>query len=881
MLIFVKIQSYLRNFLLRSRVEADLQQEVHAHLEMLTDDNVRAGMDRNEAERAARIELGGIEQVKEQVREQRMGNWIHSVLSDCRYALRQLRKSSAFTAVAIFTLVLGIGANTAIFSFADLLLNHPVSLAHLNGLVSVDQIRADGEEALLAPANFRDLRAEIRNLDSFASYQEWPASLAGPNGAEEYAGVRVSEDFFTTLEAEPLLGRGFLAEEYRPGENHVALLSYGLWQREFAGDPQVVNKTLRLDGENYRIVGLMPANFQFPPGGAQFWVPLVFDQVESGDRTHRTLATVGRLSRTASLEQSRAELETLWNGLQQRYPKANRQWKLSVLSLRDRLVDEDSRQFAMLFLGVAGFVLLIACVNVANLQLARASSRERELSIRAAFGAGRRRIVRQLLTESLVLALTGAAGGLLLAFWLVALLRANMPAQVREISDISGMRVDGRAFIFTLLAATASGLLSGAIPAFRSARVNLRDGLEMGSTRVSGGGQRLPRIFVIAEVFLAVVLLIGAGLMVKGFYALASHQTAMDPQTLLTFHVNLSAKRYSSSVQRQAFSTRLLERLRSIPAVVSVSAASGLPYSFYENDVKALSDKSGGAPISDLPTVMQESIFNNYFHTLHLPLLQGRLFDERDSPGAPPVAIVSESLAQRLFPGEQAVGRHMKLPESNSPNDWITVVGVVANIRHEVYDRSFRSILYRPLAQAPESAMDFALRTSIDPHNLSATVRATVSDLDPGQPITLFQTMSEQINRQASALQFVAALMGLFGLIAILLSSAGIYGLVAGSVAERRREIGIRMALGARPIQVLAMVVRLAIVLVGIAGALGLLVGFLVAYLLSSLLYGVHAWDPRVYVMVPTLLLLVALLASFLPALRATRVDPMVALRYE
>jgi putative ABC transport system permease protein len=526
---------------------------------------------------------------------------------------------------------------------------------------------------------------------------------------------------------------------------------------------------------------------------------------------------------------------------------------------------------------VAGFVLLIACVNVANLQLARASNRERELSIRAALGAGRRRITRQLLTESIVL---GAAGGLLLAFGLVALLRANMPAQVREISDVSGMRVNGRAFVFTLLAAMASGLLSGAIPAFRSAQVNLRHGLEMGSTRVSGGGQRLRRIFVIAEVFLAVVLLIGAGLMVKGFYALASHQTGMDPQTLLTFHVNLSAKRYSS-LQRKEFFTQLLERLQSIPEVSSVAAVSGLPYSFYENDVKVLSDRSSSASISDLPTAMQESISSSYFRTLHLALLEGRLFDDHDGSGAPGIAIVSESMAQRLWPREQAVGRRLKLPESNSPDEWITVVGVVANIRHEVYDHSFRSILYRPMAQAPESAMDFALRTSIDPHNLAATVRSTVADLDRTQPITLFQTMSEKINAQASALQFVAALMGLFGFIAILLSSAGIYGLVAGSVTERRREIGIRMALGARPKQVLVMVVRLALVLVGIAGALGLMVGFLVAYLLSSLLYGVHAWDPSIYVTVPILLLLVTLLASLLPALRATRVDPMVALRYE
>jgi putative ABC transport system permease protein len=608
---------------------------------------------------------------------------------------------------------------------------------------------------------------------------------------------------------------------------------------------------------------------------------LVLDNAEASDRTYGTVDTIGRLGNSATLLQSRAELETLWNGLQQRYPQANRDWKLSVLSLRDRLVDNDSRQFAILFLCVAGFVLLITSVNVANLQLARASSRVRELSIRAALGAGRTRIARQLLTETLLLGLIGTGGGLLVSLWLVNIMRANMPAQVRQICDVSGMRVDGRAFLFALLAAGSSAFLAGAVPALRSSQLNLRDGLESGGERVSGGGHQLRRIFVVAEVFLAVVLLIGASLMVKGFYALVSRQTAMEPATLLTFHVNLSAKRYPSPVQRQEFVSALLERLKGTPGIVSASAISGLPYSFYENDVKAFSDDLRASAITDLPTAMQESISDDYFRTLRLPLLTGRFFDIRDHAGAPQVAIVSETLAQRLWTGEQAVGRRLKIPGKNSSSEWITVVGVVADIRHEVYDRSFRSILYRPMAQAPDSTMDFALRASIDFHNLSESVRASVANLDPSQPITMFQSMSEKISGQASALQFVATLMGLFGFIAMLLSSAGIYGLLAGAVAERRREIGIRMALGARPAQVLAMILKVALMLVAGAGGLGLVVGFVLAQLLSSLLYGVHAWDASVYVLVLAVLLVVTFVAVSVPAFRATRVDPLVALRYE
>jgi putative ABC transport system permease protein len=877
----VKARSFVRNLLWSRQVEADLDQEVRSHLEMLTEENLRAGLPLLEAQRTARIELGGIDQLKERVHDAQIGNWLQSVLCDCRFALRQCRRSPAFSIAAILTLALGIGATTAIFSFADFLLDHPVSLRGLSRLVSVDEIRNDGEERALPPGNFRDLRAEMGSLQSFAGYQEWTAALLVTKGAEECNGVRVSEDFFATLATEPYLGRFFLPDEYRRGKNGVAILSYGFWQRQFAADPRVIDKTLKFAEGSYVIVGVMPASFKFPPGEVQFWVPLAVDDALASNRAEGLLATVGRLKPGTTLEQSRAELNVLWTHLQQQSPEANRQWKLSVLSLRGRLVDEDSRQFALLFLCVAGFVLLIACVNVANLQLARAASREQELSIRAAIGAGRARIVRQFLTESLLLAVLGGAAGLLFALWGVALMRANMPAQVREISDVSGMRMDVRAFLFTALSAAIAGLLSGATPAFRGARVNLRDSLERGGTRIVSGGQRLRGAFVISEVTLAVVLLIGAGLMAKGFRQLANHHVAMHPDTLLTFHLNLSPNRYASRQQRQSFYYDLLDRLREVPAVEAVSAVSGLPYSFYENDLKARSDASPAAALSDLPTVMQESTSDDYFGVLRLPLLEGRFFDPRDGAEAPPVAIVSESLARRLWPGVSAVGHRLGLPDSNSPDKWITVVGVVADIRHEVYDRSFRSILYEPISQVPGASMDFALRTSVDPDRLIRTVRSAIADLDPAQPVTALQSMTKKINQQASALQFVATLMGLFGLIAIVLSTAGIHGLIAYSVAERRCEIGVRMALGARPIQVLAAVFRAASTLVGIGGSIGLVLGFILAQLLSGMLYGVRAWDPTIYANVPCLLVFVTLLATCMPALKAARIDPMVALRYE
>jgi predicted permease len=862
------------------RLLSDLDQEIREHIELATQENIERGMKPEEARYAALRKFGNVTQAKEDARQVWGILWLEQLGQDVRFGLRQLRRSPAFTLVAIFTLAVGIGATTAIFSFADLLLDHPVALQHLDRLVSVQETNADGQGVPLSPANFLDLRAQTHSLQNFASYQEWPANLVGANGAQEANGVRVDQEFFATVEARPVSGRLFYPGEYASGKNYVVILSYAFWNREFAGDPEVLGKTLRMDEHRYTVVGVMPPEFQFPPGGTQFWIPLSLDNA-AGERVHGALSAVGLLKPGMNLQQSRAELATVWSSLQQRFPEANRAWKLSAVSLRDGLIDEDSRQFAVLFLFVAGFVLMIACVNVANLQLARAASRERELSVRTAVGAGRTRLVRQLLTESVVLAVIGGAAGLLLAVWGVAVMRGHMPPQVREICDVSGMQVNLRAFVFTLFTATAAGLLSGTIPALRASNVNLRDSLEAGGTRIVSGTQRLRGVFVVSEVTLSVVLLIGAGLMVKGFASLASRQTFMHPDTLVTFHLNLPSSHYTTPQQLEIFYTRLLERLSGIPGVTEVSAVSGLPYSFYENDQKALSDQSQGSRPTDLPTVMQETISENYFRALRLPLREGRFFDQRDAATAPAVGIVSESLARRLWPGAEALGRHLRLPDSDSPSSSITVVGIVADVQHEVYDRAFRSILYRPLAQAPASSMDFAIRTTGRPSGVAASVHSIVGELDPELPVTLLQTMSDKINGQASALRFVAALMGLYGIVAILLSAAGIYGLIAHSVAERRREIGIRMALGARPSQVLRMVLKLALCLVGIGGGVGLAVGFILAQLLSSFLYGVKAWDPAIYGTIPPLLMIVGVSATLIPAIHAARVDPMVTLRYE
>jgi putative ABC transport system permease protein len=794
-----------------------------------------------------------------------------------------LRKNPGFTVVAVLTLALGIGANTAIFTLAHLLLNKPVSFPQLDRLMSASVITPGGDERPLAPANYLDLRAQTKSLESIAAYEEWAAGVQGQNGPEEIRGVRVSEGFFATLGVQPTpaQGRVFLDEDHQPGREHVVILSYGLWQREFGGDTHVLGRELRLDGENYEIVGIMPASFQFPLGGQQFWAPLALSSAEKSERAKDILATVGRLKDGATLEGARAEMETVWAQLQRQYPRQNGERQLSVLSLRARLVNEDSRAFVILFLFVAGFALLIVCVNVANLQLSRAGSRRREIAVRVALGATRIRLIRQLLTESVMLAVMSGALGLLLAVWGVSLLRTNLPEQVRRICDLTGLHVDVQAFIFMLFVAVASGVLSGLAPALQGSRMDLRARLETGSGRIVGGGKRLRNIYVISEVVLSVVLLIGAGLMVKGFSALANHHPGLEPQSLLAFHVNLPSSRYVGSRQRATFYEKGLARIKSLPAVQGVAVASGVPYSFYENEVGVISDEHTEVRSDQAPTAMQESITSDYFRVMHIPLLAGRHFDQRDGDGAPAVGIVSESMARRLWPGRAVVGRRVKLLERDADPEWITVVGIAADVRHEVYDRAFRSILYRPMEQAPDNSMDFIVRSFGEPKQLFAMVRSAIGEVDKGEPVTHLQTMAQKITEQASALHMVAALMGLFGLAAIILSAAGMYGVITYSVTERRREIGIRMALGAQRAEVVKMVMREGLLYAVVGGAIGMGLGSFLARLLSSLLYGVQAWDLAVYAGVPVLLLVVSIVATLMPAMRAARVDPMMALRYE
>lgn len=804
---------------------------------------------------------------------------MEGLLKNIALGLRGLRKSPTFTAVAIATLALGIGANTTIFSLADLIIRQSVALPEIDHLAVVDEQSAGSEDEGISPANYLDLRLASKSFEQLAAYQYWSASASGQGQLEELHGVKVSADFFATVGVRPTLGRTFLPEEEASGQNGEVIISSALWKERFAADPTAVGKTLELDGEPYTLIGVMPARATFPLGAPAFWIPLAMGPGMRADRHELTLHTVGRLRAGVSLEQARAEIDTLWRQLTALYPEPNRNRFAHVVSLHDYIVLDYNRQFALLLMGAVGFVLLIVCANIATLQLARGAKRQLEIAIRSALGASRLCLFRQLLGESMILALAGGALGAALAVYGVAVLRRTLPSDVRWFCDVDSLGVNMTGLLFTTGVAIIAGLLAGLAPAWQHSRVEISSALVEGGERIVGRrGHGWWSAFVVTETALAMVLLIGAALMVKGFGLLAAGPAGLEPASLLTFHVTLPEAQYSQSQKIAELQDELLQRLSAQPDVHSVALASGIPYSFYGDTADLIVQGAQPAP-SQAPVAMPESINVDYFRTMHILLREGREFNAGDSGRSLPVCIVSRTMAETLWPGQSAIGKQLKIASPNPLNAWITVVGTVADVQHEIYDRSFRSILYRPYQQAPPRSADFVLRTGSRPLRLAVAVRSEIHRLGPDVPVENLESMSELIAGQASALQYVAVLMAAFGAVALILAAIGVYGVMANSVTERWREIAIRMALGAHSCRLLATVMRRALLFAAIGTTLGSALALSLARLLSSLIYGVSAWDTRIFVTAPVLLAAVALVACYLPARRATRMDTMATLR--
>jgi putative ABC transport system permease protein len=804
---------------------------------------------------------------------------------DIRYGERMLRKSPGFAITAVLTLALGIGATTAVFSVCDSLLWKPIALPHLESLAMVLQGVPDAPNDWNSspPADLDDVRRQSTALENFATWDRGMANIVGSGGQPERAmQTLVSANFFTTFGVQPVLGRGFQEGEDQPGREREVVLSDRLWRRSYAADPTIVGQNIRLDDQNFLVTGVMPASFDFPMA-TELWTPLALTPEQRVNRRGNQLEAAARLKPGRTLEQAGAELASLAARLEKSNPDTNKGRHYMAIPARRYMVDSYTQQYVIMLLCSVIFVLLIACANVANLQFARATGRLREVAVRTALGASRWRVITQLVTESMLLSVAGALFGLLIANWGMGMIRGGMPPEIeRFILGWKEIHLDARTLLFTLVAALMSGILAGLAPAWQCSRPNLTDALKEGGRGGSTGGarHRLRNILVASEVALAVVLLAGAGLMVRGFRKLTENGERLEPARILTMRLAITDNKYHEPHQRIAFYRDVLDRIRALPGVRTAAAATALPYTGHSNG-RAFTIEGRPAEPDQLPNGMYQVTTPAYFDLARIPLVAGRLLRETDGAEAPKVALISQSMAQRWWKNQSPVGQHIRLGGLDSKSPWLTIVGVTGDIMQNPYDREPRRIIYVPFPQAPQLWMDIGVRTAGDPLALAPAVSAAIRAVDREQPITDLETMARAIHNRAIGLNYMAVLMGIFGLLALALSAIGVYGVMAYMVSEQTHDIGIRLALGAERQNVLAMIFRRGMLTIAAGLAVGLPIAWGFARLMASLVFGVAPNDAATFVSIPLALIAAASLAIYIPARRATKIDPIVALRYE
>ena len=813
-------------------------------------------------------------------------------MRDIRYSLRRLLKSPAFTGIVILTLGLGIGANTAIFSVVNTVLLRPLPFREPDRLITINHFYRSAAlnnlEAGVSAIGFRDYRDKTKSFQNVAVESGWNANLTGTGDPERVPASRVSGDYFKVLGVPAALGRTFGPDEDVQGKNQVVVISNGLWRRVFGADPHVVGKTIQLNSQSYTVVGVMPEGFySFFNRNADIWTPLALDPSQfTPDRyTNEWLNLLARLQPGVSVHQAAAEMTALADQLKRTYPnQLGPEWTLKVTSL-NQLATGKIRPALLVLLGAVGFVLLIACANVANLLLARVTSRQKEIAIRTALGAERWTLVRQLLTESVILAIAGGVLGLAIAYWSVKSLVAAVPSIPRG----SEVGIDGTVMLFTLGVSVFTGLLFGIVPALQTSRSSLhetlKDGGRSGSADVSGAVMR--RVLVVGEVALALMLLIGAGLMIESVARLQHVNPGFDPDHLLTFDVALPNVKYPSDTARRQFFDAALERIGQVPGVVAVGGTSTMPFS---GDWSTASFQIQGytpGPKQPGPWGDIRIVSPDFFRTLRIPIEQGRVFTQQDGPGQHWVAVIDEEFVHKYFRDQNPLGKRITfgpLPGSKEPA-WIDIVGVVGHTMHEALDAKPRIQLYLSYRQLPPafsmSNMSVAVRTTGDPLLMARPVREALHTVDKDMPMSNVKSMNDMLETSLGQRRLSMILLGAFSAIALLLASLGIYGVLAYSVTQRSRELGIRMALGAARARVLRLVVGQGMALAALGIVIGLVGALLLTRLLSSQLYSITATDPTTFVGVSGLLGAIALVATLVPALRATRVDPVVALREE
>lgn len=803
---------------------------------------------------------------------------------DVRYAVRQLRKSPGFTAVAVITLALGIGANTTTFSTVNAMLLRPFPFPRLDRIVTVWETvpKQNAYHMSVAPANFRDWDEQGKGFEQLAAVQSWDANLTGGNVAQHVEGARVTSGFFSLLRMPMQLGRSIGSADLQQGAVPVVVVAHGFWQQHLGSDPGIVGKQLLLNGEKFTVAGITVPDFDFPPG-AKVWTPLNLNDAQKADRENHSLTVFGRLADDVSIAQAQANLQAIAARLREQHPTTNAGHNVSVKNTVDDLM-YGSRQFIFVLMGAAAFVLLLCCANVANLQLARAFARQKEIALRTALGATRWHIGRQLLVESVLLALLGSGGALLLSRWGLALMSRSIPPFIVEhIAGLKHLQVDSRVFLFTLAAAIATGIITGLVPAWHLSRPNVNDALKEGgrSSSLSVGRNRLRRLLVISEVALSLVLLVGAGTMVKGFQAMVASDMGFDRSHVLTFHVALPEAKYRDKDRVRAYYDRVLRDIGALPGVESAACVTSLPSGWNWNWVEYAAEGKPPAAPGETPSAISQVVTPGFFSALRVPLRRGRLVSEQDGRDGPAVAIVSEEMAHQNWPEQDPLGKHIRMGRAGSAEPWRTIVGIVGDVRPSPLDHSPAPTVYVPVAQRPELASAFVVRTLGDPLALAASISGQMRSVDPDQPAYDVRSLEQVLSDNLSGIEQTARLMLVFGFSALTLAAAGIFAVMAYSVTQRTHEIGVRIALGARHIDVLRLVVGFAMKMAAVGLGIGLVLAALLTRALSSALFGVVQTNVTTFALLTFLLATVAAMAAYLPARWAMKVDPMVALRYE
>jgi putative ABC transport system permease protein len=871
------------NLMHRARVDREIDAELETHIELRIEENVVRGMSRDEARRDALLRFGNPTATREHVAAADAALGIESFWADVRYAWRQIIKSPGFSITVVITLALGIGVNTAGFSSMDAVVLHPLAVPQMDRVVTIAELPARGGYANVTLANYEDWQRQSRSFEEMSVRTSADMSLTGAGDAAHVQAALTSASFFSVLRTQAILGRVFVEDECQPGRDAVAVLNYGFWQRRFASDPTVVNRKIELDQREYTVIGVLPKAMQYP-SEADVYLPFAPTPQQLANRTAHDYLVTARLRDGMTVQQAQIELRAIAVRLATAYLATNLGWSVKVEPLLDGINGDLTPLYYRLIMGATLFVLLVVCANVANLQFARGIARRPEIAMRTALGASRFRLMRQLLTENILLGLIGGVGGLIVGGVYLHVILISMPARVaRYMSGWSNTSLNGRVLAFSLLLAVAAGVVSGIAPAIEALRLNLVEQLKAGSRATTGSGRSrwLRSVFAVAQISLAVALVIGAALMSKGMWGLLHVADTYEPNKTLTFSVTLPVARYDTPQKQSAWYAASLEKLRALPGVTHADVSTALPYTDQGwNDDFEIENRPA-MPGKD-QRALRLPVSEGYFAALRIPIVAGRGFTKSDSLDSVLVAVVSPRFAAQYFGGQNPLGHRIRMSAGDKKLDpWVTIVGIAEETKYTLWDQTQYSAVYLDAAQIPPPSATYAVLTDGNALALAEPARKALATLDPALPLDTVETYEQLLHDSLTGLMYAAVMLGIDALIALLLAAIGIFGVMANLVGERTREIGVRLALGARREDVLGMILRRASRLTAIGLGSGLVLAFLLARLVANLLRGVRPDDPVVFIGITVTIAAIAIGSSWVPARRASRVDPMQALRSE